>query len=145
MEPALADPQRTGISTVQLSTMKILLTTIIGACIFGWIVTRPYPQPPAPSVTVTASWYGDECAGNPTASGEPFDPSAMTCAMWDVPFGTRVWVKLGPRSIIVRCNDRGPAKRLNRGIDLSRAAFAKLADTDAGLIKVELTILETGK
>ena len=125
--------------------MKILITIIIGACIFGWIVTRPYPQPPTPSVTVTASWYGDECAGKPTANGELFDPSAMTCAMWDVPFDTRVKVQLGPRFVVVRVNDRGPARRLNRGIDLSEAAFAKLADTDAGLIKVELTILETRK
>ena len=121
--------------------MKILITIIIGACIFGWIVTRPYPKPPTPSVTVTASWYGAECAGKPTANGELFDPSAMTCAMWDVPFDTRVKVQLGPRFVVVRVNDRGPAKRLNRGIDLSEAAFSKLADTDAGLITVELTIL----
>ena len=124
-----------------------ILTIITGACIFGWIVTRPYPQPPAPSVTVTASWYGDECAGKPPSNGELFDPSAMTCAMWTfngapVPFDTRIRVQLGDRSVIVRCNDRGPAKRLNRGIDLSRAAFAKLADTDAGLIKVKLTIID---
>lgn len=118
----------------------ILLTIVTGACIFAWIVTRPYATPP-PTVTVTASWYGDECAGNLTASGEVFEPRAMTCAMWDVPFGTRIRVQLGPRSVVVRVNDRGPAKRLNRGIDLSRAAFAKLADTDAGLIKVKLTIL----
>lgn len=121
--------------------MKILITIIIGACIFGWIVTRPYPKPPTPSVTVTASWYGDECAGKPTANGELFDPSAMTCAMWGVPFDTRVKVRLGPRWVIVRVNDRGPARRLKRGIDLSEAAFSKLADTDAGLIKVELTIM----
>ena len=122
------------------STMKPLLTIITGVCIFAWIVTRPYATPP-PTVTVTASWYGDECAGNLTASGEPFEPRDMTCAMWDVPFGTRVRVQLGPRFVVVRVNDRGPAKRLKRGIDLSRAAFAKLADTDAGLIKVKITIL----
>ena len=119
----------------------ILLTIVTGACIFAWIVTRPYPTAP-PTVTVTASWYGDECAGNLTASGEVFEPRDMTAAMWDVPFGTLVRVQLGPRSVVVRINDRGPAKRLNRGIDLSEAAFAKLADTDAGLIKVELTIID---
>ena len=120
--------------------MKTLLLIITGVCIFAWIVTRPYPTAP-PTVTVTASWYGDECAGKPTANGELFDPSAMTCAMWDVPFDTRVKVQLGPRFVVVRVNDRGPARRLNRGIDLSEAAFSKLADTDAGLIKVELTIM----
>jgi len=120
--------------------MKTLITIITGACIFAWIVTRPYPTAP-PTVTVTASWYGDECAGNLTASGEVFEPRDMTCAMWDIPFGTRIRVQLGDRSVVVRVNDRGPAKRLKRGIDLSRAAFAKLANTDAGLIKVKLTIL----
>jgi len=120
--------------------MKTILTIITGVCIFAWIVTRPYATPP-PTVTVTASWYGDECAGNLTASGEVFEPRDMTCAMWDIPFGTRIRVQLGDRSVVVRVNDRGPAKRLKRGIDLSRAAFAKLANTDAGLIKVKLTIL----
>jgi rare lipoprotein A len=120
--------------------MKIILTIIIGACIFGWIVTRPYPTAP-PTVTVTASWYGDECAGKPTANGELFDPSAMTCAIWDVPFDTRIKVQLGSRWVIVRVNDRGPARQLARGIDLSEAAFGRLADTDAGLITVELTIM----
>jgi rare lipoprotein A len=27
-----------------------------------------------------ASWYGDAFAGRPTASGEPFDPEALTAA-----------------------------------------------------------------
>jgi rare lipoprotein A len=39
----------------------------------------------------------------------------------------------------VEITDRGPAKRLlneGRKIDLSRAAFAKLADPDLGLIAV---------
>ena len=117
--------------------MKILLTIIASVAVFSWVVSRPYAEQP----TVKASWYGDECAGKPTASGELFDPSQLTAAMWDVPFGTRVKVDLGPKSVIVRINDRGPAKRLNRGIDLSREAFSQLAHTDAGLISVKLTIL----
>ena len=117
--------------------MKILITIIASVAVFSFLVTRPYAEQP----TVIASWYGDECAGNLTASGEPCDPSQLTAAMWDVPFGTRVKVDLGPKSVIVRINDRGPAKRLNRGIDLSQEAFSRLAHTDAGLINVKLTIL----
>jgi len=117
--------------------MKILTTIIACVAVFSWVVSRPYAEQP----TVKASWYGSECAGKPTASGEPFDPSQLTAAMWDVPFGTRVKVDLGPKSVIVRINDRGPAKRLNRGIDLSREAFSRLAHTDAGIISVKLTIL----
>jgi rare lipoprotein A len=41
--------------------------------------------------------------------------------------------------VVVEITDRGPAKRLlneGRKIDLSRSAFAKLADPDLGLIDV---------
>ena len=111
----------------------------MSAGVFWWVVSRPYAEQP----TVVASYYSYECAGKPTASGEIFDPEKLTAAMWGVPFGTLVRVQLGPatNSVVVRINDRGPAKHLNRKIDLSRRAFAKLADTDAGLINVKLTIL----
>jgi rare lipoprotein A len=45
------------------------------------------------------------------------------------------------RSVVVEITDRGPAKRLvteGRKIDLSLAAFAKLADPDLGLIAVTI-------
>ena len=45
------------------------------------------------------------------------------------------------RTVIVEITDHGPAKSLlrkGRIIDLSRAAFAKLADTELGLIDVTI-------
>lgn len=91
-----------------------------------------------------ASWYSRaECMTprNPnalTASGEPLDDKALTCATWGVPFGTRLRVSTldGTRSVIVRVNDRGPARRLGRLIDLTRAAFSRLAPLDKGLVRV---------
>ncbi len=115
-----------------------LITAIMSAAVFYAVISQPYAEQP----TVVASWYGDKYAGRPTASGEIFDPTKLTAAMWDVPFGTRVKVQLGPKSVVVRINDRGPAKHLKRGIDLSREAFSRLADTDAGLLNVKLTILK---
>jgi rare lipoprotein A len=115
-----------------------LITAIMSAAVFYAVISQPYAEQP----TVVASWYGDKYAGRPTASGEIFDPTQLTAAMWDVPFGTRVKVQLGPKSVVVRINDRGPAKHLKRGIDLSREAFSRLADTDAGLLNVKLTILK---
>ena len=91
------------------------------------------------SIKGVASWYGEKLRGRPTASGEPFNPDDLTCAMWDVPFGTIVTVTLGNRSVKVRVNDRGPAKRLGRAIDLSKAAFSKLTSLEAGLVKVKLS------
>ena len=87
---------------------------------------------------VVASWYGEKHRGKPTASGEPFNPDELTAAMWDVPFGTRFRVHYGNKFVVVRINDRGPAKRLKRGIDLSKAAFRKLSPLGKGLIKVRL-------
>lgn len=78
-----------------------------------------------------ASWYGEEASGNRTASGERFDPGALTVAHRDLPLGTLVEVTAldTGRTIVVRVNDRGPGRR-DRLIDLSRGA-AHLLGTDA--------------
>ena len=97
----------------------------------------------APQRTLTASWYGERCNGRKTASGEVFDASKLTAASWDYPLGTKLRVWNGPRFVVVSVNDRGPAKRLlkTRQLDLSLAAFSRLADPAAGLLhnlKVEV-------
>lgn len=90
-----------------------------------------------------ASWYGPELEGHPTASGEIFNPAALTAASWHHPIGTRLAVtnlNTG-QSVEVRVNDRGPARRLKRVIDLSQASFAQIADLDQGLVQVEIVVL----
>lgn len=98
--------------------------------------------------TGLASWYSETDPGMlpTTANLEPFDDSAMTCAMWDVPFHSR-WLVTNTqtgRSVVVRVNDRGPNRRLvaqGRVVDLTRAAFEAIADPQEGLISVRLTLL----
>jgi len=87
----------------------------------------------------TASWYGE---AQMTASGERFDPRAMTAAHRTLPLGTRVRVTntRNGRSVIVRINDRGPYSK-GRVIDLSRAAAAQLGMIDAGLAPVTIEVL----
>ena len=73
------------------------------------------------------------------ANGQRFNPDKLTGASWFFDFGTKVVVTHRNRSVVVEITDRGPAKRLvneGRKIDLSRAAFAKLANPDLGLIDV---------
>lgn len=67
-----------------------------------------------------ASWYGPGFAGRRTASGEVFNPHALTAAHRSLPFGTRVQVtsERTGRSVVVRINDRGPFGG-GRIIDLS--------------------------
>lgn len=86
-----------------------------------------------------ASFY-DEPQG--TASGEVFNPEALTAAHKTLPFNTRVRV-INPdngKSVIVRINDRGPYVS-GRCLDLSRAAFRAIAPLDVGEINVRYEIL----
>lgn len=74
-----------------------------------------------------ASWYGDELAGNRTASGARFDPAGITAAHRSLPLGSYAEVTdvdTG-RSVVVLINDRGPGRR-DRVIDLSRGAAQQL-------------------
>ena len=90
----------------------------------------------------TAAWYSkkDRHIRRHTASGEVFDDSKLTCAAWDVPLGTHLKVMNleNKKEVICRVNDRGPAKHLNRKLDLSRAAFRKIANLHQGLIRVSV-------
>ncbi|WP_425229679.1 septal ring lytic transglycosylase RlpA family protein [Sphingomonas sp.] len=88
--------------------------------------------------TGIASWYDAAFAGRPTASGERFDPAAMTAAHRTLPFGTFVQVTAltTGRSVVVRINDRGPGRR-DRLIDLSRGAAGRLGMLD-GLARVRV-------
>ncbi len=97
------------------------------------------PQPGTDIDGGRASYYGRELAGNPTASGEPFDPSDLTAAHRTLPLGTRVRVthaRTG-ESVVVRVNDRGPFHG-DRVIDVSRAAADAIGLTRAGTAEVEL-------
>ncbi|CAG2177011.1 unnamed protein product, partial [Oppiella nova] len=77
------------------------------------------------------SWY-DAPAGAITASGEPFDPNAMTAAHKTLPFGTVVQASCNGRSISVRINDRGPFSA-GRILDVTPAGGRELGIIDSGL------------
>ena len=86
-----------------------------------------------------ATYYGQEFAGHRTASGEKFNPSAMTAAHRTLPFGTRVRVtkSRNGRSVIVRINDRGPFVK-GRAIDLSSGAARAIGMTSTGNVRMEV-------
>lgn len=89
-----------------------------------------------------ASYYHDSLAGNPTASGTPYRPGAMTAAHQTLPLGTKVRVtdeKTG-RSVVVEVNDRGPFAK-DRVIDLSRAAAKQIGLIERGHGEVRLEVI----
>ena len=91
-----------------------------------------------------ASFYGREWNGHRTASGERFDPDALTAAHRTLPFGTRVKVTNleNGRHVIVRINDRGPFVR-GRVLDLSRAGAKKLDFLASGTATVRIDVLKS--
>lgn len=92
-----------------------------------------------------ATYYGDKFAGRKTASGERYQPEALTAAHRTLPFGTRVRVKRldGDGEVVcVRINDRGPFGKASRIIDLSKSAAKQLAMLRAGVVRVEVEVLK---
>jgi rare lipoprotein A len=89
-----------------------------------------------------ASYYGNEFAGRRTASGEVFNPQALTAAHRTVAFGSRIKVThLGNgREVVVRVNDRGPWGR-GRVIDLSYAAARQIGMHRSGTARVSLQLV----
>jgi rare lipoprotein A len=83
-----------------------------------------------------ASYYGYG-AGSQTASGQRFNPNAMTAAHRTLPFGTKVRVtnKRNGKTVVVTINDRGPFVR-GRVIDLSTAAAGVIGMKSSGLAPV---------
>ena len=86
-----------------------------------------------------ASFYGNE-SGSKTASGQRFDQNALTCAHRSLPFGTKLRVTHGGRSVIVTVNDRGPFVR-GRVLDLSTAAARAVGITGAGVGRVTAEVI----
>jgi len=92
--------------------------------------------------TGTASWYGAQFNGRPTASGERFDMNAMTAAHKTLPLPALVEVtnQANGRSLVVRINDRGPFVD-GRIIDLSRGSAEALGILNQGVGQVRVRYL----
>jgi rare lipoprotein A len=86
-----------------------------------------------------ASFYGNE-SGSKTASGQRFNQNAMTAAHRSLPFGTKLRVTHGDRSVVVTINDRGPFIR-GRVLDLSTGAARAVGLTSAGVGRVTAEVL----
>ncbi len=96
--------------------------------------------------TGIASYFSDKFHGKRTASGEPYDKTALTAAHATLPFGSLVHVVnlKTNQSVDVRINSRShPANR--RLLDLSKQAAKELGILQAGVAKVKLTVLRLGE
>jgi rare lipoprotein A len=121
----------------------LALALLVGGCLHGKPVPagggRSEPQADPRVETGLASFYADRFHGRPTASGQPYDWAALTCAHRTAPFGARLRVTdlEGGRSVVVTVNDRGPHVA-GRVVDLSRAAAERLGMLGRGLVRVRV-------
>jgi rare lipoprotein A len=96
------------------------------------------------SKTVTASYQSSGTAGQATASGESYNPNALTAASRTLPMGSTVKVtnpETG-RSVKVRINDRGPFVH-GRSLDLSKSAAQKIGITHKGVARVKVAPVDS--
>jgi rare lipoprotein A len=89
--------------------------------------------------TMVASYYANVLKGNPTASGEPYQPRRYTAAHKSLPLGTELRVAYEGRAVEVVVNDRGPFIA-GRDIDLSLAAAEEIGLTTPGTAPVRATV-----
>jgi rare lipoprotein A len=93
-------------------------------------------SPSSHSFSGIASFYGNE-SGSETASGQRFNQNAMTCAHRSLPFGTKLRVTHGDRSVVVTVNDRGPFVH-GRVLDLSTGAARAIGLDGVGRVTAEV-------
>lgn len=93
-------------------------------------------------MTGVASYYGigDGFMGGTTANGETVTETSMGIAMLNVPFGTRVELRYGGRSVIAYVNDRGPYVH-GRVIDMQPAVARALNFLSVGVGTVQYRFL----
>lgn len=127
----------------RLFSFRALLVLAVAACLTGCAGTGGGVEV-GETEHGYASWYGSE-NGSHTASGEHFNPQALTAAHRRLPFGSivRVTNEENGKSVDVRINDRGPFAG-GRIIDVSSAAAEELGMKTAGVVRVELDVLSVG-
>ena len=107
---------------------------------------QPTPTPAAAHIVKKhwyqigrASWYGSGFQGRPTASGQTYNMTDLTCAHRSLPFGTLVRVTnlMNHKSVVVRVTDRGPFLA-SRVVDLSYAAAHFLGFSGTETVRLDI-------
>jgi rare lipoprotein A len=90
-----------------------------------------------------ASYYANKHQFKKTASGALYNHDLKTAAHRKIPFGSKIEVTNinNGKSVVVVVNDRGPFVK-GRIVDLSKSAFSSIGSTSAGLLRVEIEVIE---
>jgi rare lipoprotein A len=114
---------------------RVLFVTVLLASVLVLVV-----QVVAQADSMVATYYANKYAGKPTASGQPYDPYGLTAAHPSLPFGTKLSVSYGGKSVIVTINDRLPYES-ESDLDLSWAAAQALGLMEVGTAVVDAAVV----
>lgn len=92
--------------------------------------------------TGTASWYGKGFSGRKTASGEKFNPNALTAAHRSLPLGTKIIVTNteNGKSTVLKITDRGPYTG-HRILDVSKEGARRLGMIKSGTARIKFDVV----
>lgn len=123
----------TGTGTIPLRLLFIGIVAVVGCHRVMEEVS------PTRTQLFTTSYYGEDFADRPTASGEIFEPSKLTAAHKELPFGTILDVRNPEtgKSVRVRINDRGPFIE-GRDLDLSSGAAKQIGLTGVEVLEIRV-------
>ena len=119
---------------------------IVFAMVLG---SAPLMMAQAPAVsqheTGLAAVYSSRLNGHVTASGQKYNPSALTAAHKTLPYGTKIKVTntKNDKSVVLRVNDRGPVQA-GRILDITPAAAARLGIPRKAMRDVTVDVVEQG-
>lgn len=102
--------------------------------------------------TLKASWYSDaslkaegtfKTSKGIMANGKRFNENDLTCACRMFPLNTVIKVTslASNKSVIVKVTDRIGKRFAKTRIDLSKSAFAKIADLKQGLVPITVEVI----
>lgn len=120
-----------------VAKVRVLCVAVLLACLLVLVA-----QVVAQADPMVATYYANKYAGKPTASGQLYDPYGFTAAHPSLPFGTRLSVNYGGKSVVVTINDRLPYGA-DSDLDLSWAAANALGLLEVGTATVDAAVVET--
>lgn len=125
-----------------MHTARLSIVVAFGLSLSACMGAGAMAPDPGQTAIGDASYYADQFVGRTTASGDAYDPEALTAAHRTLPFGTLVRVtRLSDgSSVVVRVNDRGPFVR-GRIIDVSHAAAQELGMMEEGVVSVSVEVV----
>lgn len=133
-----------GFSLAQLDTIKLNVVELqdtLGLKTTNDTLPKFIPDSTKQTIGI-ASFYHQKFNGRKTSSGEIFSNDKLTAAHKTIKLGTYVRIRClkNDSTVIVKVNDRLP-QNSKRSIDLTTRAAKQLNFIQAGLTKVEITVL----